>query len=193
MNNTMCVLMGKSASGKSSLVEKACKDLGIKAIPSYTTRPPRYDGEEGHTFVTDEQYSKLKDIIAENNFCGKKYCVTLDQIENPEYSLYVCDCTGLKALKEMYAGERTICPIQITCDEKIRAERLKHRYAKISKNEVETLQKVIDRLVADADEFRDIDDLSVYCVDNTFSFEDSYNQFRELLCTLLGINEVDDD
>lgn len=189
----LIVILGRSACGKSSLVDRACKDLNLDVIPSYTTRAPRYEGEKGHTFVTDEQYGKLKDIIAENTFCGKKYCVTLDQINNPDYSLYVCDCTGLQLLQTMYEGDRQIVPVQITCEEKMRAERLKHRYAKISKDETEMLQKVIDRLVADASEFANIDDYCVYCVDNTFSFEDSYNQFRELLTTLLRLEEVNYD
>ena len=88
MSKPLIMILGKSASGKSSLVDRACKELGLKAIPSYTTRKPRYDGEQGHTFVTDEEYGELKDIIAENTFCGNKYCVTLEQIENPEYTLY---------------------------------------------------------------------------------------------------------
>lgn len=185
MNKPLIMILGKSASGKSSLVEQLCKDMNLKAIPSYTTRKPRYDNEQGHTFVTNEEYSELKDIIAENTFCGNRYCVTLDQIENPEYTLYVIDCKGVECFRQMYKGNRKILTVQITCDEKIRVERLKHRYAKISKNEIETLNKVIERLVADNDEFGDIDRIATYCIDNTFDFEESYRQFKELITTFL--------
>lgn len=182
----LIMIVAKSASGKSTLVERACKDLGIQAIPSYTTRKPRYENEQGHTFVTNEEYGELKDIIAENTFCGNKYCVTLDQIENPEYCLYVIDCKGIECFKQTYKGSRKIYTVQIVCDEKIRVERLKHRYAKICKNEIETLNKVIERLIADSEEFGDIDRVATYCIDNTFDFEESYRQFKELIMTFLN-------
>ena len=185
MSKPLIMILGKSASGKSSLVDRACKELGLKAIPSYTTRKPRYDGEQGHTFVTDEEYGELKDIIAENTFCGNKYCVTLEQIENPEYTLYVIDCKGVECFKQMYKGSRQVYTVQITCDEKIRVERLKHRYAKICKDEIETLNKVIERLIADSEEFEDIDRIATYCVRNTFDFDDSFKQFKQLITMFL--------
>ena len=185
MSKPLIMILGKSASGKSSLVDRACKELGLKAIPSYTTRKPRYEGEQGHTFVTDEEYGELKDIIAENTFCGNKYCVTLEQIENPEYTLYVIDCKGVECFKQMYKGNRKVYTVQITCDEKIRVERLKHRYAKICKDEIETLNKVIERLIADSEEFEDIDRIATYCVRNTFDFDDSFKQFKQLISMFL--------
>lgn len=181
----LILVVGKSASGKSSLVERACKELSLKAISSYTTRKPRYEGEQGHTFVTDEEYSELKNIIAENTFCGNKYCVTLEQIENPEYNLYVIDCKGIEFLKQAYKGNRQMYTVQITCDEKIRVERLKHRYSKICKDEIETLNKVIERLIADSEEFEDIDRIATYCVRNTFDFDDSFKQFKQLITMFL--------
>ena len=188
-NNALIMILGKSASGKSTLVEQLCKDLNIKAIPSYTTRQPRYENEQGHTFVTDEEYNQLKNIIAENTFCGNRYCVTQEQIDNTEYSLYVVDCKGVESFKQLYKGNRKVYTVQITCDEKIRVERLKHRYAKISKNELDTLKKVIDRLIADNEEFSDIDRIATYCIDNTFDFEESYRQFKELVMTFINNEE----
>lgn len=188
-NQPLMMIVGKSASGKSSLVERICTELNLKAIPSYTTRKPRYENEQGHTFISDEEYSHLENIIAENTFCNNKYCVTEEQVDNPEYSLYVVDCKGIESFKNTYKGTRKIYTIQISCDEKIRVERLKHRYAKISKNEVEMLNKVIDRLVADNDEFGDIDRIATYCIDNTFDFEDSYRKFKELILEFLNPKE----
>ena len=187
MNDSpLIMIMGKSASGKSSLVERICSELNLKAIPSYTTRKPRYEGEQGHTFVTDTEYANLKNIIAENTFCNNKYCVTEEQVDNPEYSLYVVDCKGVESFRNTYQGKRKVFTVQIVCDEKIRVERLKHRYAKICKNEAETLNKVIDRLVADIEEFSDIDRIATYYVNNTFDFEDSYRQFKELILEFLS-------
>lgn len=184
----LIMIAGKSAVGKSSLVEDICKELDLKAIPSYTTRQKRFKNEKGHTFVSDAEYDKLKNIVAENTFCGNRYCVTADQINNPEYTLYIVDCKGIESFKEMYNGNRPVHTVQILCDEKIRVERLKHRYAKICKDEIETLNKVIDRMIADNEEFSDIDKLTTYCIRNTFDYEDSYKKFKDLIVTLLHID-----
>lgn len=189
MSKPLIMIIGKSASGKSTLVERICEELNLKAIPSYTTRKPRYEGEPGHTFVNDEEYSHLEDVVAENTFCGNKYCVTEEQVDNPDYTLYVVDCKGVESFNNTYKGSRKIFTLQIVCDEKIRVERLKHRYAKISKNEVEMLNKVIDRLVADSEEFSEVDRIATYYIDNTFDFEDSYRRFKELIMEFLNPKE----
>ena len=40
-----------SGSGKTAITEKLEELYNLKSIQSYTTRPPRYDGETGHTFI----------------------------------------------------------------------------------------------------------------------------------------------
>lgn len=184
--NPLIMVVGKSACGKSTLVERACKELGLKAIPSYTTRKPRFENEEGHTFITNDEYDCLENKVAENTFCGNRYCVTAEQADDPQYSLYVVDCAGIKAFKENYQGNRDVYTIQIACDEKIRVERLKHRYSKVCENETEMLRMVIDRLVSDSEEFRDIDDITTYYIDNSFSVDSSYDKFKKLIMTFIG-------
>lgn len=44
MRPLLCVL-GASGSGKSTLCAELEKRFGLKSIPSYTTRQPRFEGE----------------------------------------------------------------------------------------------------------------------------------------------------
>lgn len=183
--NPLIMIAGRSACGKSTLVERACKDMSLQAIPSYTTRKARYDGEQGHTFVTDEEYDLLENRVAENSFCSNRYCVTAEQIDNPAYTFYVVDCEGIRSFNRNYAGKRPVYTVQIGCDERIRVERLKHRYSKICQNEVEMLNKVLDRVVADNKEFGELDDLTTYYIDNSFDEESSYAKFKELVTRIM--------
>ena len=65
----MIVLVGESASGKSSIEKYLVDNYGYKKIVSYTTRPPRngeVDGVDYH-FISVEQFESLKeqDFFAE--------------------------------------------------------------------------------------------------------------------------------
>lgn len=65
----MIVLVGESASGKSSIEKYLVEKYGYNKIVSYTTRPPRegeVDGVDYH-FISVEQFYKLKgqDFFAE--------------------------------------------------------------------------------------------------------------------------------
>lgn len=59
----MIVLLGGSASGKTSVTKYLSENYGLRKIVSYTTRPIR-DGEEDgcdYHFVSEEYFSKLVD------------------------------------------------------------------------------------------------------------------------------------
>ena len=59
----MIVLVGESASGKSSIEKYLVNNYGYNKIVSYTTRPPRdreVDGADYH-FISVEQFHKLKE------------------------------------------------------------------------------------------------------------------------------------
>lgn len=73
---------------------------GYMSVQSYTTRAPRYEGETGHTFITEEEYNKLDNIVASTIYNGYHYCTTLEQIQNAD--IYVIDVPGVKTLLEHY-------------------------------------------------------------------------------------------
>lgn len=60
----MIVLVGESASGKSS-IEKELIALGFNKIVTYTTRPMRKEDVDGETyhFITEEQFNDMIEKI----------------------------------------------------------------------------------------------------------------------------------
>ena len=58
----MIVLVGESASGKSSIERCMVDNYGFKKIVSYTTRPPREGEVDGvdYNFIDTEQFNELK-------------------------------------------------------------------------------------------------------------------------------------
>lgn len=58
----MFLVVGRTASGKTTLVKEACKRLGIKMVTFYTTRPMRGDDDKefpDHIFITNEEADEL--------------------------------------------------------------------------------------------------------------------------------------
>lgn len=142
------LLVGKSASGKTTLAEDLEKKCGIKAIPSYTTRPPRYSGEKGHIFVTENEFDELTDILAYAETGGYRYAVTKQMFEDEQYGAYVIDNTGIKYLNAHYNGERPWYVAHITAPLMQRFNRMMERQGDI--------EFALNRIEHDAVEFRDI-------------------------------------
>ncbi len=99
MNKPLFLFVGKSASGKTTVADMLSKD-GYSQVYSYTTRPKRYEDEIGHTFITDEEYDKLENIVASTLYNGHRYCTTLDQLQKED--IYVIDIPGVETLMGNY-------------------------------------------------------------------------------------------
>ena len=98
----------------------------MKLVQSYSTRLPRYEGETGHIFVTDEEFDKLENIIGYTEYHGHRYCSTKEQLD--EADIYVVDPPGVETLLERYKKEdRTICIIYFSARLRTRIERMNNR------------------------------------------------------------------
>ena len=182
-----CIL-GRSGSGKTTMCAALEKTMGIKQIPSYTTRPPRYEGEPGHTFVKESYYPRITGILAENTTTGYKYCVTEKQIENPKYDLYVVDLTGLKALKKNYKGKRRLIAIFLDVPLKQRYDRLKARYIKTMQDAYNpesaeiAINSALERIVSDAVEFQGYEKWCKHIIDNSDgNFEKAFDRVLDIV------------
>ena len=154
MRPIICIL-SKSGSGKTTLCTELEKRYGLKSIPSYTTRNPRFDGEQGHTFITEQEFDKLRDILAYAETDKCRYAVTKEMFEDEKYSLYVVDMSGLKYLFKHYKGKRPIVSIYIDCDVYYR---FKHM---VDREDTRTIDKkvqaALDRIEHDTIEFNNDD------------------------------------
>ena len=106
MNDTLYLLVGKSASGKTTVANFLEKKHGFRQVNSYTTRPPRYEGEIGHIFINEEDFNELGELVAYTEYNGHKYGTTAEQLD--QCQIYVVDVPGVKTLLERYKANRQI-------------------------------------------------------------------------------------
>lgn len=121
---TLFCIMGRTASGKDSLVNNICKELNLSSVISYTTRPKRFDTENTHIFV-DKQV--LQKHMVENNIAAfttigeYAYWTTKEQITNCD--IYIIDYEGLKSLRLKTPSNTRIVSIYIEAPEEDRIKR----------------------------------------------------------------------
>lgn len=111
MNKTLNLFVGKSASGKTSVANLLEKRHGHKQIYSYCTRKPRYEGEIGHVFVTEDEFKMLDDLAAYTFYNGHHYGTTFKQLN--ESSIYVIDVQGTRTLLKKLSDRESTRPIRI--------------------------------------------------------------------------------
>ena len=181
MNKPLFCILGASASGKSTLVQKLEIELNMKQIASYTPRPPRYDGEAGHTFVTDEEFQNLNDIVAYNYYLNNHYGVTSQQIDDEAHDLYVVDQTGLNELKEKYKGDRKIYSVYIDCLPINRYDRLFDRYFKMYQNSLVATNRAMERIKQDEIEFENCNLVVDYVITNNDNIETAYDELKNYI------------
>jgi guanylate kinase len=124
MAKPLYLLIGRSASGKTTIANRLTEKYGYKSISSYTTRPPRYDGEEGHIFINDATFDQLGELAGFVEYNGYRYGTTMQQVD--EADIYVIDPIGAEYLLDKYVG-RPICIIYFDASIPTRIHRMLDR------------------------------------------------------------------
>lgn len=146
MQDKIICLVGPSGSGKTT-VAYGLSELGYNVISSYTTRPPRYEGEDGHIFVDEDEFLRQsalnrfdfgQEIIAYSNYNGNRYWATREQYRNKGLSVYVVDVAGVNMLKTT-VNDAEILVFAVWADEKIRVNRMLNRIDTTTNNVSERL------------------------------------------------------
>lgn len=117
--NYLIAIVGKSASGKSTVERILSKEHGYKNVVSTTTRPIR-SNETNHVdyhFITEDEFIKMKE---EDKFIEYRYYDTIQEGENKRWHYgierseillskgsYVCvvDLVGLEDLKKEFGSD----------------------------------------------------------------------------------------
>jgi guanylate kinase len=116
--------MGRTASGKDSLVNKLCERTGLTQILSYTTRDRRTDEGDTHIFVTKEDYDIMKangEVAAYTEIAGNLYWTTIDQLY--ENDVYIIDPIGVEVLKKLNLPNLRLVTVFINTPDTIREKR----------------------------------------------------------------------
>ena len=127
MNNNEHVLLcvvGRTGSGKDTLVNKLCERTGLKAINSYTTRPRRENEGNTHIFATREIYEQMQsegNVAAYTEIANNAYWTTVNQLY--ENDVYIIDPHGIKTLKNLNLPNLRLVTVYINTPDKVREER----------------------------------------------------------------------
>ena len=150
-------IMGKSASGKDSIYKSLLlKDLNLKKVPIWTTRPKR-DGETDgmeYYFVSKDFLDNNDKIIEKRIYhtvFGDWYYATIDDgyIKKDEDYLMIGTLASYMSMKE-YFGENNLFPIYIEIDNATRLERAKKREMQQNVPKLEEMER---RFLADEIDF----------------------------------------
>ena len=128
MDKPLFLFVGKSASGKTTIAKLLEEKHGCKQVESYTTRTPRYDGEVGHTFISEEEFDHLGELAAYTEYNGYRYGTTFEQLD--QCDIYVIDVPGVETLlQKLSSDSRPICIIYFDAAVSTRIDRMIDRGA----------------------------------------------------------------
>lgn len=152
MNKPLFLFVGKSASGKTTIANLLEEKYLFNQVQSYTTRKPRYEGETGHTFVTEEEFNALEDIVSYTFYNGNQYGTTAGLLDKND--IFVVDVPGVESLLQKYKTNRPICIIYFDTNVATRIRRMMNRndngnaiIARLLQDEEDDWFKQLDKLV----------------------------------------------
>lgn len=184
----MClVLMGKTCSGKDTVVKRLCNDYGFHKIVTYTTRPMRKREVQDSTyhFISNEEFQKkindgfFAEYKSYNTSDGKWFygIAASDILEADDKSVVILTPSGYTDVKKVV--QNRVISIYIYANNQTIKARLKKRGD--DKSEAER------RIAADNEDFKDtmnIADKIVYSNNGT-KIEDVVKQVYEYYAKLL--------
>ena len=195
MGKIFC-LMGKSSSGKDTIFKKIRddKELNLKPIVSYTTRPKRTNETNGveYFFINEKELNKFEkeDKVIEKRVYHTVhgdwyYCTINDEqidLESNNY-LLITTLESYKSLKD-YFGEDKVYPLYIHVEDGIRLQRALDR----EKNqENPNFDELCRRFLADNNDFSK-ENLSTLKINEFYTnkeLEDCINNIKKDILNLI--------
>ena len=184
-NNKLFVLVGKSASGKSTILNDVLSKLEIPVLMSYTTRPPRANEIDGkdYNFVTftafDEDY-KNENILEYDVFRIDSlkqtwiyYSKKSDLLLPNTSQIKVVSPVGLAQLMSNKELRENIVSIFIDCPDRLRQKRYLSRCT--------SPDSMTDRFERDNQAFKHLFTDYIIINDENTSIHEASNQLIEII------------
>ena len=181
-------IMGKSSSGKDTIFKRLLsdKDLSLKTIVSYTTRPIRGSEKEGveYHFVKEGDFKRLskegkvvEDRCYDTIHGPWRYFTVADESTDLEHFNYITIGT-LESYKKVrdYFGKDRVIPVLIDLDDGIRLQRALNRE---KKQEHPKYEEMCRRFLADSKDF-DEEMIKKAKIRKRFKNEDLNNCIKEI-------------
>lgn len=126
--HVLLCIMGRTGSGKDTLVNSLCERTGLKSLISYATRNRRENEGDTHIFTTNDVYEEMKkngEVAVSTEIAGINYWTTMDQLYKND--IYIIDPHGIKILKELNLPNLRLVSVYINTPDDIREQRVLHK------------------------------------------------------------------
>lgn len=186
MKKIFCII-GRTASGKTSIAKEVANELNLSVLKSYTTRPLRPGEDEStsdHYFISEEEFPAYKEqIVAYTEINDYKYFTTKQHLLQAD--IYVIDPDGYyylsQKIKEL-SMKVVLVPVYIDTPYAVSLARAKKRG--------DNLEEWDKRYLAEDAQFtvfeHDMADCwRAYVVHNT-GFKEAVNQVSNIICVENG-------
>lgn len=179
MIKKLYVVVGEMGSGKTTIVEKASKELNIPIVKTTTTRPKRdNEDDEAYNFVSDEYFeegkAKFIEIKSYDTIYGKWYYgleySSLQRIDSKE-AIVILTPKGYKDLVKNIENKIDIELFYVYVPTRDRISRIKARG--------DMSEEIMRRIKTDKEDFKDILDLEPKVIDNSLLLEDSIELLKK--------------
>lgn len=184
-NKKLFLLVGKSASGKDTLMNMLLSDFKeMKPLVSHTTRPMRTGEKDGETyhFVDDLTFEEMLNndeflettsytIESENKIY--RYGLSKKEVMDTPYAMTIVNPYGLNNLLTNKFIKDNIVSILITRNDKDRI------LAYMNRDENVNIKEMIDRYKRDEEDFEDV--ITDYIIENDDAICDSYIKLYKLI------------
>ena len=121
----LIVLVGKSASGKTTLEKYISENFRYEKIVSHTTRPIRDDEVDGvdYHYVSEDVFNEMllnNELVEHATFNNWSYGISKKEIEDKKDAVVVVNPAGLRRLRKLNIP---MSVFYVMCDDKTRYKR----------------------------------------------------------------------
>jgi guanylate kinase len=183
------IIMGKSASGKDTIYKRLLehKELNLKTVIMYTTRPIRVSETDGieYYFVDEEMLNKLKDenkVIEHRSYdtihgIWHYFTVNDGQIDLNKYNYIMQGTLYSYGRIRKYFGEENVVPIYIEVED---GRRLMRAIRREQKQKEPKYAELCRRFLADEEDFSE-DKIAEYGITKRYSNIDINSCIKEIV------------